>query len=182
MISAALAKALNEQIGHEFGASMQYVSIAAHFQRSQLTLLAKLFFEQADEERQHAMKFVKYLLDTKGELRIPEIPAATPTFASAEGAVQAALTWFPDLGDAPRYFFIDEITAVRDWHIAMKWLRDNTNARHHCSSATRRCLVLGSCLSLRTTFSGQRGASRGRITSTSLSSGWAGVGIKKSCF
>lgn len=93
MISKALASAFNEQIGHEFGASMQYVSIAAHFQRSNLTLLAKLFFEQAEEERQHAMKFVKYLLDTKGELRIPAIPAAAPAFAGAEAAVQAALTW-----------------------------------------------------------------------------------------
>jgi ferritin len=93
MISSALATAFNEQIGHEFGASMQYVSIAAYFQREQLTLLAKLFFEQADEERQHAMKFVKYVLDTKADLRIPAIPAATPTFPSAEAAVQAALTW-----------------------------------------------------------------------------------------
>ena len=93
MISATLAKAFNEQIGHEFGASMQYVSIAAHFQRNHLTLLAKLFFEQAEEEREHAMKFVKYVLDTKAELRIPEIPAATPTFGSAEAAVQAALHW-----------------------------------------------------------------------------------------
>ena len=39
------------------------------------------------------MKFVKYLLDTKGELRIPAIPAAAPTFPSAEAAVQAALAW-----------------------------------------------------------------------------------------
>src|SRR4029078_11451508 len=83
----------NEQIGHEFGASMQYVSIAAHFQQMQLTLLAKLFFKQADEAREHAMKFVKSLLDTKGDLRIPQIPAATPTFASAEAAVAAALSW-----------------------------------------------------------------------------------------
>ena len=93
MISGALAKAFNAQIGHEFGASMQYVSIAAHFQRMQLTLLAKLFFTQAEEERDHAMKFVKYLLDTKGELRIPEIAAPAATFPSAEAAVAAALTW-----------------------------------------------------------------------------------------
>jgi ferritin len=93
MISETLAKAFNEQIGHEFGASMQYVSIAAHFQRSQLTLLAKLFFEQADEERQHAMKFVKYLLDTKADLRIPAIPSPASTFPSAEAAVAAALKW-----------------------------------------------------------------------------------------
>ena len=59
MISPELASAFNEQIGHEFGASMQYVSIAAHFQRSNLTLLAKLFFAQAEEEREHAMKFVQ---------------------------------------------------------------------------------------------------------------------------
>jgi ferritin len=36
---------------------------------------------------------VQYLLDTKAELRIPAIPAPTPTFASAEEAVQAALNW-----------------------------------------------------------------------------------------
>ena len=93
LISPELAKAFNEQIGHEFGASMQYVSIAAHFSQRQLKMLAKLFFDQADEEKQHAMKFVKYLLDTKGDLKIPAIPAPKPTFASAEEAVQAALNW-----------------------------------------------------------------------------------------
>ena len=110
MIHPDLVKAFNEQIGHEFGASMQYVSIAAHFQRNQLTLLAKLFFEQAEEERQHAMKFVKYLLDTKGELAIPAIPPAQPTFASAEAAVKAALTWEQDV--------TRQITALMD--IAVK--------------------------------------------------------------
>jgi ferritin len=97
LISPELAKAFNEQIGHEFGASMQYVSIAAHFSQRQLKMLAKLFFDQADEEKQHAMKFVKYLLDTKGDLKIPAIPAPKPTFASAEEAVQAALNWEQDV-------------------------------------------------------------------------------------
>ena len=93
LISRELASAFNEQIGHEFGASLQYVSIAAHFQQRQLQMLAKLFFDQSDEEKQHAMKFVKYLLDTKAELKIPAIPAPVPAFASAEAAVQAALKW-----------------------------------------------------------------------------------------
>ena len=97
MIHSDLVKAFNEQIGHEFGASMQYVSIAAYFQRNQLTLLAKLFFDQAEEERQHAMKFVKYVLDTQGDLAIPAIPASQPSFASAEAAVKAALTWEQDV-------------------------------------------------------------------------------------
>jgi len=93
LISKDLAKAFNEQIGHEFGASMQYVSIAAHFRRANLTLLSKLFMQQADEEKQHAMKFVNYLLDTQGELKIPATPAPAPAFPSAEAAVQAALDW-----------------------------------------------------------------------------------------
>ncbi len=93
LISPKLAKAFNEQIGHELGASMQYVSIAAHFNRRQLTLLSKLFLKQAEEERLHAMKFVQYLLDTKGDLKIPSVPAPTPTFASAEAAADAALGW-----------------------------------------------------------------------------------------
>lgn len=93
LISRELAKAFNQQVGHEFGASMQYVAIGAHFQQRQLALLANLFFKQAEEERGHAMKFVKYLLDTKADLQIPAIPPPTPTFASAEAAVQAALTW-----------------------------------------------------------------------------------------
>jgi ferritin len=93
LISRDLANAFNQQIGNEFGASMQYVSIAAHFQQRQLTLLARLFMEQAEEERTHAMKFVQYVLDTKGELQIPTIAAPKPTFTSAEDAVAAALGW-----------------------------------------------------------------------------------------
>lgn len=93
LISKALSKAFNQQIGHEFGASMQYLSIAGYFQQRYLKLLAKLFFDQAEEEKQHAMKFVKYVLDTKGTLQIPAIPPPPPTFASAEAAVEAALNW-----------------------------------------------------------------------------------------
>ena len=93
LISPELAAAFNKQIGNEFGASMQYLSIAAHFQARQLTLLTKLFTEQADEEKEHAMKFVRYVMDTKGGLAIPSIPAPKETFGSAEEAVQAALDW-----------------------------------------------------------------------------------------
>lgn len=93
LINPELAKAINTQIGNEFGASMQYLSIAGHFQTQKLMLLSKMFFEQAEEEKTHAMKFVHYLLDTQGELQIPAIAAPKAKFASAEEAVKAALTW-----------------------------------------------------------------------------------------
>jgi bacterioferritin B len=97
LISRDLAKAFNQQIGNEFGASMQYVAIAAYFQQRQLTLLGKLFMAQADEERTHAMKFVQYVLDTKGELEIPAIAPPKMAFTSAENAVAAALAWEQDV-------------------------------------------------------------------------------------
>lgn len=93
LISPELAKAINEQIGREFGASLQYLSIAGHFHTQKLTLLAKLFFTQAEEEKVHALKFVHYVLDTQGELHIPAIAEPRPAFATAEEAAQAALTW-----------------------------------------------------------------------------------------
>jgi ferritin len=93
LISPALAQAINTQIGHEYSASHQYLSIAAHFRRMHLNQLAKLFLEQADEERQHAEKLVHYLLDTGAELRIPATKEPVHTFKSAEAAVEAALSW-----------------------------------------------------------------------------------------
>ena len=59
LISPELNAAFNEQIGHEFGASLQYISISAHFSQRQLQLLAKLFLAQAEEEKTHALKFIK---------------------------------------------------------------------------------------------------------------------------
>lgn len=93
MISPKLTKAINEQIGREFGASLQYLSIAGYFQNQKLSLLSKLFFEQSDEEKVHALKFVHYVLDTQGALQIPAVEAPKATFSSAEEAVKAALTW-----------------------------------------------------------------------------------------
>ena len=93
LISPALNQAMNTQIGNELGASLQYLSIAAHFERQKLRLLAKLFFGQADEEREHALKFMRHILNTQGELRIPAVAEPKPTFGSAEEAVQAAYDW-----------------------------------------------------------------------------------------
>ena len=93
LISKAMNKQMNEQIGHEFGASLQYVNIAAYFDDAGLPVLRDHFFKQADEEREHAMKFVRYLLDAGGAVEIPAIPAPRHEFGSAEEAVGLALDW-----------------------------------------------------------------------------------------
>ena len=66
LISDKMVAAINKQIGNEFGAFLQYVAIAAYFGNESLPELAKHFNQQAMEERQHAMKFVNYVLDAGG--------------------------------------------------------------------------------------------------------------------
>ena len=60
--SQELIDALNGQVGNEMGASMLYFSIAAYFDSEDLEQLAAFFYRQADEERDHAMRFVRRLL------------------------------------------------------------------------------------------------------------------------
>ena len=90
LISAQLNAAINAQIGNELSNSNQYVSIAAYFEAEGLSLLAKVFFTQADEERDHAMRFVRFVLDAGGRVEVPAIPEPRNRFESAVDAAQLA--------------------------------------------------------------------------------------------
>ena len=93
LFSEKMNAAINEQIGREFAASLEYVSIASGFASEGLTELAKHFYRQAEEERDHAMRFVKYVVDAGGKVAIPAIPAPKSAFASGEEAVSNSLEW-----------------------------------------------------------------------------------------
>src|SRR5215213_3617867 len=91
LISAEMKAALTEQIGHEFAAMLQYVTIGTYFESEGLPRLAQHFYRQAEEEREHAMRFVRYVVETGGEVAIPAMPAVKSGFGSAEEAVQLSL-------------------------------------------------------------------------------------------
>lgn len=93
MASQELLAKMNEQIGNEMGASLQYVSIASYFDSESLPQLAGFFYRQAEEERDHAMRFVHFILDVDGRVKIPPIPAPKNDFASAEEAVRLSVDW-----------------------------------------------------------------------------------------
>ena len=83
--------ALNEQVGMEMSASIKYDAIASHFASEGLPRLAAFFYRQATEERMHAHKFIKYILDTGGRVEIPAIPKPPHRFKFAKDAVKLAL-------------------------------------------------------------------------------------------
>ncbi|MGH2625155.1 MAG: ferritin, partial [Anaerolineales bacterium] len=91
LISSKLEEALNRQVGREMGASLQYLAIAAHFDRLTLKQLARFFYRQSDEERGHALKFARHLVDAGASVALGAIPAARGEFASAEEAVALSL-------------------------------------------------------------------------------------------
>ena len=92
-ISKAMADLMNAQVGNELGASNQYVQIASYFDGESLSKLAKFFYKQAEEEREHAMKFVHYLMDVSTALSVPAIPAAKTDIGTAEKAFEMSLGW-----------------------------------------------------------------------------------------
>jgi ferritin len=83
--------ALNEQIGHEFAASQQYVAIAAHYDSETLPQLAAFFYRQAVEERNHAMMIVQFVLDSDLQVTIPGVEAPRTDFGDATEPVSLAL-------------------------------------------------------------------------------------------
>ena len=121
LISKDLEKDINTQIGAEFGASIQYNSIAAYFDADDLPNLAAFFYRQAVEEQMHAMKFLHYIVDAGGEVRIPAIDAPKYDFTSAEEAAQLALAWETEVTNQINAL-MDQ--AIRDNdHISQTFLR-----------------------------------------------------------
>ncbi len=84
-------ESLNVQLAHEFAASQQYIAIAVWYDGETLPLLARHFYRQAVEERNHAMIIAQYLLDARAEYSIPGIAAPQTTFSDPIAPVRLAL-------------------------------------------------------------------------------------------
>lgn len=93
MISSKLAQKLKEQIGHELGAHQQYLAIGSYFAQQNLDKWAALFYAQAAEEKEHAMKIVGFLTDVGEVVHFPAIAAASTEFKSPADAISQALKW-----------------------------------------------------------------------------------------
>jgi len=85
---------VNKQINMEFYACYVYSAMAYHFDRDDVALLnvAKFFKESSDEEREHALKLMKFQNQRGGTVVLKDIKAPTKSsWASALEAMQDAL-------------------------------------------------------------------------------------------
>jgi bacterioferritin B len=91
MVAPEFAAQLNEQIAHEYAAHQQYVACAVYYESETLPQLARFFYRQALEERDHAMMMVKYLLDAGALAVVPGVVAPQTGFSDVTEPVALAL-------------------------------------------------------------------------------------------
>ena len=91
MPAAAFVARLNEQIAHEFAAHQQYVACAVYYDAETLPQLARFFYRQALEERDHAMMMVQYLIDADERAVVPGVAAPQVDFDDIVAPVALAL-------------------------------------------------------------------------------------------
>ena len=91
MPAARFADQLNTQIGNELSAHNQYLACAVYYDALTMPQMAAFFYQQALEERGHAMMMVQYLLDTDSDVVVPGVDAPTAQFDDVIAPVALAL-------------------------------------------------------------------------------------------
>jgi ferritin len=89
--AARFTDQLNVQIGNELAAHNQYLACAVYFDALTMPQMATFFYEQALEERGHAMMMVQYLLDTDMDVVISGVDAPRSDFVDVVAPVALAL-------------------------------------------------------------------------------------------
>jgi ferritin heavy chain len=91
--SKAAEDALNEQINAELTASLVYRSMASHFDRDDVALAGfrKFFLHNAEEETEHAQKFIDYVNRRGGRVVLQAIAAPKTEWTSALEALEDAM-------------------------------------------------------------------------------------------
>lgn len=73
-LSESLCKALNSQMTKEAHASQIYLSYASWADAKGYQGISNFLFRHANEERNHMMKFLEYILERGGTVKIESIP------------------------------------------------------------------------------------------------------------
>jgi ferritin len=91
MVAPEFISKLNAQVANEFAAEQQYIAIAIYFDDETLPQLAAVFYQQAIEERNHAMMMLQYLMDRGADVIVPAVEGPKNGFADIVEPVALAL-------------------------------------------------------------------------------------------
>ena len=83
--------ALNKQINLEFTASYTYLGMALYMDEVHLSGFASWMVAQSDEERTHARRLLRYMLDRNGDVELNSIPKPKVDYGSVKEVFEASL-------------------------------------------------------------------------------------------
>lgn len=84
MISKKMESALNVQAKNEFFSAYLYISMGAYFKRLTLPGFAHWTLLQAQEENQHALRFMNYIIDRGGSVSLNAIEKPKSSWQSPQ--------------------------------------------------------------------------------------------------
>ena len=91
MLSKKMLKILNEQVAKEVYASHLYLSMASWAESAGLDGIAGWFYAQSEEEREHMLKFMRYINERGGIAEVPAVDKPPKQFPGIKEAFEAAL-------------------------------------------------------------------------------------------
>lgn len=86
-----LATAFNDQITMELGSSVAYLQMSAYFEGENLSGMAAWMRAQANEEMDHAHRFMQFVLDRGNPVLLGAIEAPVSDFDSVEQVFSTSL-------------------------------------------------------------------------------------------
>jgi ferritin len=90
-LSEEIEKVLNDQIKQEAKASSTYLAMASWCDQHGFMYSGEFFYKQSGEERQHMLKFFKYVNDVGGKAISPEVNDIQHNFNSLRAVFEQAL-------------------------------------------------------------------------------------------
>ena len=91
MLSKAMLDILNKQTEKEAYASQLYLSMASWAEAKGLEGISEWFYAQAEEERVHMLKFVRYINERGGHATVPKVDLPPKDFPSVKAVFEASL-------------------------------------------------------------------------------------------
>ncbi|MCR5638041.1 MAG: ferritin [Lachnospiraceae bacterium] len=111
-MNAKVAELLNAQVNKEFYSAYLYLGIAKYFKKQNLNGFAAWYKVQAEEEKEHAMKFYDYILDNDGDVTLKPISEVSLELSDVMAAVKAA--------DEHEHYITAEINKIYDAAVEAK--------------------------------------------------------------
>jgi len=113
-LSDTLAKALNDQMTNEAHNAQIYLSYAAWASDKGYDGIANFLFRHSNEERNHMMKFLEYILKRGGKVVVTAIPAPGPDPSSVNDCFERVFQ--SEVENTTKiYNIVDMSLAEKDW-------------------------------------------------------------------